>query len=169
MPDPPADRPDDAITAEARRRMARWVDAPGNPRRAPARSRSAVEADVERSQAERRQLQHMMEQSGQGEALVVAELEAVATSAGGWCTSVTWAEGRITLLERADIVVLFGLPPDLDRPPTATRARWDVVERICGARCWQQVEGLGMDRLVTRRWPDDEERSAIAALSIERS
>jgi hypothetical protein len=167
MPERPGPQPpDDDITAEARRRSTRWVGAPGNPRSVPARPRTSVDAEIARSKAERRALVEMMDASGQADALVVPELEAIGTDRG-WCTSITWVEGRISILERADLVVLFGLPQGLEHHPVATTARWDVVARICGAGCWQVVEGLGFERVVTRRWPDADERAAIIALAVD--
>lgn len=154
------------LAEEAWQRAGWWSARPDNPRTYPIRSAGAVRSAVDLSGIQRAELEASMRATGQADAIAVPPLEAVRSSSRGWCTSITWAEGPITVLEPADVIVLFALPQGVDAPATVTRALWDVVARICGARCWQVIAGIEPERLITRRWPDADEWAAIDALSL---
>jgi hypothetical protein len=162
---PTSEPPDEELLREAQQRAARWVDAPTNPRTWPSRPRTLVQADVERSHAERAGLAEMITGAGQDEALAVPALEAVSLPGGTSCSTITWVEGRIHVLERADAVTLVSLPRTIDGSPSSVSVRWDVAARVCAA-CWQPIRDLPLDRLVTRRWPDAHELAAIEALAL---
>jgi hypothetical protein len=107
-----------------------------------------------------------MAATGQADALVIARLEGLSVSARGACTSTTWSEGPTTVLPLADVVVLFELPKTIDAEPQVTHVRWDVLARVCGAGCWRLVPGLDPPRVITRRWPDDQELEVLRGLSL---
>ena len=108
-----------------------------------------------------------MARTGQGDALLVAPVEAVLTAGPGAHTSTTWIEGRICVLARTDVVVLFAQPRFIGAEPTIIRVRWDVVARVCGADCWNPLPDIEPRRVVTRRWPSEEQVGVLANLSLE--
>ncbi len=107
-----------------------------------------------------------MAASGQTGSIVVAPIEALPSPHRGAYSSTTWTEGAVTVLQQADVVVLFELPATVDEGPTVTRARWSIVARVCGTTCWRTVPDLDPPRVITSRWPSAAELDAIKALSL---
>jgi len=107
-----------------------------------------------------------MVRTGQSDALVVAELVRLDLEPGRACTTTTWTSGRITVLPRADVVVLTELPTTVDGAIRHTTVRWDVLARVCGARCWQRVPDLDPPRWITRRWPTQAELEVLTGLAL---
>lgn len=138
----------------------------GNPRTYPVRANALVRAEVDAAEHQRTELLAAMASTGQSGALIVAHLEVAQVSDRGWCTVTTWSEGPTTVLPVADVVTLFELPRALDADPRVTWVRWDVVERVCAASCWQRIAGLDPTRLITRRWPTHQQLEVLRALSL---
>jgi len=140
--------------------------APDNPATYPSRPPAWVDEDIRRAETQRAELEAEMGRTGQANALVVAELSRISHPGGGACTSATWIEGRITILPRADTVVLSAVPAAVDGTVTETAVRWDVLARVCGRACWQLVPGLDPPRWITRRWPAPAELEVLAGLAL---
>ncbi|WP_421120140.1 hypothetical protein ACE2AJ_01990 [Aquihabitans daechungensis] len=143
-----------------------WDAGPGNPRLVPTRPLRVVEAAVAAAEAQRAELEAMMARSGQGDALLVAPVEAIVGPTSEGHTSTTWIEGRICVLARVDVLVLFGQPRFVGADPVITRVRWDVAARVCGADCWNPLAGVQPPRVVTRRWPSEAQLEVLTDLSI---
>jgi hypothetical protein len=139
---------------------------PDNPRSYPTRPNPSVTAEVLRAERQHDQLEASAAMSGQADALVIAQLVGVLVSARGACTMTTWAQGPTTVLPVADVVALFELPRTIDADPQVTYVRWNVLARVCGSACWRWVPDLDPPRVITRRWPADEELQVVRGLSL---
>ena len=139
---------------------------PDNPRTYPPRPNPTVNAEVLRAERTRDDLVASTIASGQAGALVLAHLRGVMVSVQGACTLTTWTEGPTTVLPVADVVALFELPRDLDGEPRVTYVRWDVLARVCGSACWRWIPDIDPPRVITRRWPSDDELEIVRGLSL---
>jgi hypothetical protein len=99
-----------------------------------------------------------------GREVFVATYKAYRTPEGRVCSAGSWTKGVPTLLPKTDELMLAVVTEDEGAEPVLTRASWDTVARVCGARLVKE-EGLWPERWLVTSFPSDDELAAIQVAS----
>ena len=147
-------------------RSARWGAGPDNPRRYPARHPATVELEVASAEAQRAELEALAARTGQAGALAIGVAAVRPSPTRGAFSWSAWTESVICVLPSVDVVVLFPQPATVVDAPVPVAARWDVVERVCGTTCWDELPDAVPRRVVTRRWPSPAQLAVVRGLAL---